>query len=73
MTNLTVSSDHFDPSVYWPRALRRCVLRALFGSGSSTAMEVLLKCIPHPTATYIMRAFSRGPRKTIPDGVDRWR
>jgi hypothetical protein len=43
MTNLTASSDHFDSSVYWPRALRRYVLRALFGSGSSTAMEVLLK------------------------------
>ena len=82
MTNLTVSTDHFDPSVDWPRARTksnaiRSLGRAAFCGRSSTRVPRLRwRSNPGvhslPNSTYIMHAFSRGPREAIQDGVHRW-
>ena len=62
MTNLTVSTDYFDPSVYWPRAEPRAMpydrLDALRSAGalllgfldSDGGFVLIRECISRPTA-----------------------
>jgi hypothetical protein len=66
MTNLTVSTDYFDPSVY------RHVPKPS-ATHTDGGFVLIRECIPRPTALISCTPFSRGPREAIQDGAHRRR
>ena len=83
MTNLTVSTDHFDPSVYWPPAepiampydrldaLRYAGILRLEFLDRDGGFVLIREFIPRPTA--LISCTHSGSREAIQDGVHRWR
>jgi hypothetical protein len=86
MTNLTVSTDHFDPSVYWPRAEPRAIpydrFDALRSAGAlrlgfldcDGGFVLIRECIPRPTAliscTHSVADHGKLSRMAYTAGVD---
>ena len=86
MTNLTVSTNHFDPSVYWPRAEPRAMpydrLDALRSAGAlrlgfrdvNGVFVLIWERIPRPTAliscTHSVADHGKLSSKAYTAGVD---